>query len=245
VDAIVMAAGEGRRMRPLTERWAKPVLPVDGRPVVGLLLRELARAGIERTFVVVGHLGDQIEALVGNGSAFGVEVSYATQPEALGSADAVRRALDAGAEAPALVTAADNVYRKGDVSRFRAAASGPELAGALAVRRGLRPAPKKPGVQIADGRVATVYDLDPNLALTAAPLWALGAPILPYLEDLSGPPFELAEAYQRAIDDGRRVDAVEIAPPRDITSPADVLDQNFPYLGAHGGAGDAVYHGSP
>src|SRR5438093_1536541 len=43
-----MAAGEGRRLRPLTERWAKPVLPVDGRPVIGTLLRELADGGVER-----------------------------------------------------------------------------------------------------------------------------------------------------------------------------------------------------
>ena len=40
-----MAAGEGRRLRPLTERWPKPVLPIDGRPVIGTLLRELAAAG--------------------------------------------------------------------------------------------------------------------------------------------------------------------------------------------------------
>ena len=45
-----MAAGEGRRLRPLTERWAKPVLPIDGRPVLESLLRELAAAGTERAY---------------------------------------------------------------------------------------------------------------------------------------------------------------------------------------------------
>ena len=71
-----MAAGEGRRMRPLTERWAKPVLPIDGRPVIGTLLRDLAEAGIERATVVTGHLAEQVEGLVGDGSAFGLAVSY-------------------------------------------------------------------------------------------------------------------------------------------------------------------------
>ncbi|HEX6699925.1 MAG TPA: sugar phosphate nucleotidyltransferase, partial [Gaiellaceae bacterium] len=63
MHAIVMAAGEGTRLRPLTERWAKPVLPIDGRPVIAMLLRELARAGLERATVVTGHLAEQVEAL--------------------------------------------------------------------------------------------------------------------------------------------------------------------------------------
>ena len=69
-----MAAGEGRRLRPLTERWAKAVLPIDGRPVIATLLRELATAGFETVTVVTGHLGDQVEALLGDGSGFGVSV---------------------------------------------------------------------------------------------------------------------------------------------------------------------------
>ena len=53
-----MAAGLGTRLRPLTERYAKPVLPIDGRPVVAQLLRELAASGCRRVTVVVGHLGE-------------------------------------------------------------------------------------------------------------------------------------------------------------------------------------------
>ncbi|MDQ4019206.1 MAG: sugar phosphate nucleotidyltransferase, partial [Actinomycetota bacterium] len=74
MDAVVMAAGEGRRLRPLTERWAKPVLPIDGRPVVATLLRELAEAQLRDAWIVVGHLAHQIEHLVGDGSAFGLAV---------------------------------------------------------------------------------------------------------------------------------------------------------------------------
>src|SRR3712207_7142957 len=56
LPAIVMAAGEGRRLRPVTERWAKPVLPIDGRPVLAALLRELRAAGVEDVWLVSGHL---------------------------------------------------------------------------------------------------------------------------------------------------------------------------------------------
>ena len=99
-----MAAGEGRRLRPLTERYAKPVLPIDGRPVIATLLHELRAAGIERVTVVTGHLAEQVEELL---AGFPLELRFVRQPEPLGSADAVRRGLQ---ELPALVVAADTVF---------------------------------------------------------------------------------------------------------------------------------------
>ena len=102
-----MAAGEGTRLRPLTERWPKPVLPIDGRPILAVLLRELATAGFERVWLVTGHLATEVERLAGDGSAFGLELRVVPQPEVLGSADAVRRAIEAGAPLPVVVSAAD------------------------------------------------------------------------------------------------------------------------------------------
>src|SRR3954447_6942598 len=112
VEAVVMAAGKGTRLRPLTERYAKPVLPIDGRPVIVTLLHELAFA--ERVHVVVGHLGHQVWALL---DGFPAELRFVEQPEALGSGDAVARAE---ATPPYLVLAADTVFRPGDVERFGA-----------------------------------------------------------------------------------------------------------------------------
>src|SRR5215218_2326315 len=116
-----MAAGDGRRLRPITERWPKPVLPVDGRPVIVTLLHELADAGVEATTVVTGHLAEQVEALAGDCEPR-LDVRFVSQPEPLGSADAVRRALEVGARVPTLITAADSVYGPGDVGRFAEAA---------------------------------------------------------------------------------------------------------------------------
>ena len=53
-----MAAGEGTRLRPITERWPKPVLPIDGRPVLAVLLRELSAANLRRVWLVTGHLAE-------------------------------------------------------------------------------------------------------------------------------------------------------------------------------------------
>jgi len=113
MEAVVIAAGEGRRLRPMTERWPKPILPIEGKPVIATLLRELEAAGIAPVTVVVGHLGDQIRRLLA-----GLEVRFAEQPERLGSADAVRRAIAAGAQAPFVVTVADTVFAPGEIGRF-------------------------------------------------------------------------------------------------------------------------------
>lgn len=226
----MLAAGEGRRLRPLTERFAKPVLPIDGRPVIAVLLRELAAAGIGRATVVTGHLAEQVEALVGDGSAFGLDVRFARQPRADGSADAVHRALDAGAAPPFLISAADTLFSPGDVAAFAAAFAASGAAGALAARTRPAPGPGKPPLRIEDGRVLRVIDDDPANPLSSAPLWALGPELRPFLDDLPGPPFELALAFQRAIDAGLAVAGTVIGATRDLTYPVDVVTENNPYL---------------
>ena len=233
IDAVVMAAGEGVRLRPLTERWPKPVLPIDGRPVIATLLRELVRAGCTRVAVVTGHLADQVESLVGDGGAFGLEVRFVRQPGVLGSADTVARALRAGFEPPLLVTAADTVYTEGDLARFAAAFAASGAAGALAVRRDppVDP-PHRAAVRIEGGRVTKLFDDDPANELGAAPLWALGPALTPLLDGLPGPPFELAGAFERALAGGLRIEGVQIGKTRDLTYPQDLVQENFPYLGS-------------
>src|SRR5215213_1694432 len=100
-----MAAGEGRRLRPLTETWPKPLLPIDGRPVIATLLRELGSAELGPITVVTGHLAEQLDELVGDGGGFGVEAHTVRQPRPDGSGDAVRVALDGGTTTPAIVVA--------------------------------------------------------------------------------------------------------------------------------------------
>ena len=81
-----------------------------------------------------------------------------------------------------------------------------------------------------DGFVAQVVADDPSLPLASAPLWLLTEEI--DLAGLPGPPFELSEAFQRAIDAGLRVAAVEIGHTRDLTDATDLVRENFPYLGS-------------
>ena len=212
-----MAAGEGRRLRPLTEHWPKPILPIDGRPVIVTLLEELGAAGCPRAWVVVGHLGDQVVQLLDDTTP-GITVEFVWQPKPEGSADAVNRAIAAGAEPPLVVSAADTVFQPGDVRRV-AAADG----AAIAWRR----RPRGAALTIEGGRVVQVSG-DPAGEHFAAPLWILTAEVVPFLGELPGPPYELKDAFQRAIAAGTTVSGVEIGPTRDVTEPADVVRHNFP-----------------
>jgi hypothetical protein len=216
VEAIVMAAGEGRRMRPVTERWPKPILPIDGRAVIATLIGQLGAEGIGPITVVTGYLAEQIEELL-----HGLEVRLVRQPEPDGSADAVRRALDGGAGLPALVTAADTLFRPGDLAKVAATGSS-----AIAYRLD----PSKARIAIDGGLVGRVVADDPSLPFSSAPIWLLTDEI--GLDGLPGPPFELSVAFQRAIDMGTPVTAVEIGPTRDLTDPTDLVRENFPYLGS-------------
>ena len=221
IPAVVIAAGLGTRLRPLTERYAKPVLPIDGRPVVARLLADLAASGCRRATVVTGHLADQVEALLGDGRGFGLEVHYVRQPEPAGSADAVRRA---GEEPPYLVAAADTWFPPGTAARVT---GGALEDGALAVRR----LPDRMPVRIRDGLVERIRDPGGPGRYSGAPLWVVG----PAVEErlcIDNRPWELGNAFQAAIDAGKRIAAVEIGSTRDLTTPADLLEHNFPYLGS-------------
>ena len=215
-------------MRPISERWPKPVLPIDGRPVIGTLLRDLAAAGIERATVVTGHLAEQVEGLVGDGAAFGLAVSYVRQPEPLGSADAVLRAA---VEPPFVVIAADTLFAPGDLARFLA--EGSRADGAIAGRREPPPSPPhRSPLRIVDGRIERVLDDDPENPIAGAPLWLVGPAVARLLDPLPGdPPYELSTAFQLAIDSGAEIRGIEIGATRDLTSPLDLVKENFPYLG--------------
>jgi choline kinase len=221
-----MAAGEGRRLRPFTERWPKPILPIDGKPVISTLLRDLAGASIDSATVVTGHLAEQVEGLVGDGSAFGLTVGFVRQPDLLGSADAVRRALAAGARAPLLVVAADTVFQRGAIARVAAEWLDSGASAGLAVRRG--GGEGKTPVRVEGRRIVEIGG--ERGGPTAAPLWFFVESVLPRLEQVPGPPYELAAALRGEAGVAIEIMALEVGPTRDLTHPEDVVVENFPYL---------------
>lgn len=89
--AVVLSAGLGTRLRPLTDTTPKVLLPVAGEPLLFHTLRLLAGAGVKRAGINLHHLGDVVREAVGDGRKFGLEVVYSEEPELLGSAGAVRK----------------------------------------------------------------------------------------------------------------------------------------------------------
>jgi len=82
--AMILAAGRGERMRPLTDRLPKPLLPVRGKPLIEYHLERLAQAGVERIVINLAWLGNMIREALGNGSRFGVRIDYSDEaPQAL------------------------------------------------------------------------------------------------------------------------------------------------------------------
>jgi N-acetyl-alpha-D-muramate 1-phosphate uridylyltransferase len=91
--AMILAAGKGERMRPLTDHTPKPLLPVGGKPLILWHLEKLAKAGFGRIVINHAHLGDQIEEVLGDGEAFGVELRYSREGEPLETAGGIVTAL--------------------------------------------------------------------------------------------------------------------------------------------------------
>ena len=90
MKAIVLAAGEGNRMHPLTYTRPKVMLPIANKPIVEHLLIEAKEAGINEFVFVVGYHDEQIRNYFGAGDSWEVSIDYATQRNQLGTADAVR-----------------------------------------------------------------------------------------------------------------------------------------------------------
>lgn len=89
MQAVILAAGEGQRLRPLTERLPKPMLSVAGRPILEHSIRLLARHGIHEIFINTHHRPESITGYFGNGSSFGVSIKYSDERTLLGTSGAL------------------------------------------------------------------------------------------------------------------------------------------------------------
>jgi MurNAc alpha-1-phosphate uridylyltransferase len=118
MKAMLLAAGRGERMRPLTDSTPKPLLEVAGRALIIHAIERLHEAGIDELVINHAWLGAQIENALGNGHAFGVRIDYSPEPEAaLESAGGIRNALPLLGEKPFIVCNAD-VWTDYDFARL-------------------------------------------------------------------------------------------------------------------------------
>jgi NDP-sugar pyrophosphorylase family protein len=86
MKAVILAGGKGTRLAPYTTVLPKPLMPVGDMPILGLLLKQLRRHGIEEVVLAIGHLGALIRAVIGDGSEYGLNVAYSGETMPLGTA---------------------------------------------------------------------------------------------------------------------------------------------------------------
>jgi len=117
---MILAAGRGERMRPLTDRVPKPLLSAAGRPLIVHLIEQLARAGFSELVVNVSHLADQIERELGDGSHHGVRIVYSREEQALETGGGIAYALPLLGNSPFVALNSD-IYCDFDCRRLAAA----------------------------------------------------------------------------------------------------------------------------
>ena len=228
--ALVLSGGEGSRLRPLTHTNAKQLIPVAGTPILFHALEAIAEAGIVETGIVIGATGDEGRAAVGDGSRWGLRVTYLPQDAPLGLAHAVLVARDFVAGAPFLMYLGDNVLLEGvsrfveefernrpDAQIFLARVPEPERFG-VAVLEGDRVVRliEKPTEYVSDLALVGVYLFNDSIlkaAATLTPSWR--------------GEYEITEALQWLVDHGRTVRAEMVEGWwKDTGKPDDLLEAN-------------------
>ena len=155
MKAVILAAGEGQRMRPLTANRPKVMLPVGGKPIVEHLLIELKEAGINGFVFVVGYCNKQVRSYFGDGAKWGVSIEYSAQRKQLGTADAIRTAAGV-IEGNFLVINGDVMINRADIKRLMKSRVDTMSIKQVEDPRGLGI------VELADGKVINIWEKSQN-----------------------------------------------------------------------------------
>jgi NDP-sugar pyrophosphorylase family protein len=206
--AMLLAAGRGERLRPLTERVPKPLVPVGGRPMVFYMLDLLAAAGIREVHVNLHHLGGRVQDALGDGTAWGLSLCYHPEKEILGTGGGLKAAAAACpalAAGPFAMVNAD-VLTDADVGALCARHAADSALATLLLRDD--PEARRYGVigTDADDRIRRFLDADTGGALHErmfTGVQVLSPGILGHMPDREA--FPITDAYKAALLGGERL----------------------------------------
>lgn len=128
---MILAAGRGERMRPLTDHMPKALLRINDKYLISMIISSLTQAGINELVINLAHLGEQIAVALGDGAAQGVHITYSRETEALETAGGIAYALPLLGTEPFIAVNAD-VYSDYDLAALVRSAQRLTAAGALA-----------------------------------------------------------------------------------------------------------------
>ncbi len=232
MECVVLAAGEGKRMRPLTAARPKVMLPIANRPMVEHLVIAARDAGITRFVLVVGYGEREVRKHFGNGSSLGVSITYVVQRQQRGTADALKAASKA-VTGPFLLMNGDMLLASGDI-RAIAACEGHTM-GVYSSDH-----PEDYGVvEVRDGLVTSLVEKSgsPESNLINAGVYRFEPEIIDLVSKVALSPrgeYEITDALAVLIKKGR-LSAYSLEYWLDAGYPWDLLDANAAVLGTFSG----------
>lgn len=208
--AIILAAGRGKRLRPHTDETPKPMLSVNGRPMIETVFLALKACGVKEVCIVINHLGEQIKEFAGDGNQWQLDISFVYQEKLMGTADAVRCAADFITES-CYILAADYALPPNFLVELQTAYKTHSFPLFISLKT-LEPAElsQKSSVRFdEDGRIAEIVEKPPlgqaPSNIGAALFMIVPVQIRSYLQNLMLSPrdeYEIMDLINRMIQDG-------------------------------------------
>ncbi|OGN99870.1 MAG: glucose-1-phosphate thymidylyltransferase [Chloroflexi bacterium RBG_13_52_12] len=230
MKAVIMAAGEGQRMRPLTANRPKVMLPVAGKPILEHLLIEVKEAGINEFILVVGYCDKQVRSYFGKGGKWGVKIEYSEQRKQLGTADAVRM-VGSVVDGNFMVINGDIMVNRADIKRLIKSTG--NTMSVIEV--------KDPGglgiVELADDKVVSIYEKTkkPPTLMANAGLYLFTPEIFEAIEKTEKSPrgeYEITDSLQILMKKKPGLHYKEIKSWVDLSYPWDLLRANETMMAA-------------
>lgn len=238
MQGVILAAGKGTRLHPITATRSKAMVPIVGKPIVERVMDMLAANGVDDFILVIGPDDRAITQYFRRQSTIQADVRFVYQAERLGMAHALRQAAPLISET-FIVSACDNLVATGDVAKVIARyRSEPEPNAVLTL---LPVEPERIGsvgvVEMDGGWVTRIVEKprpeDAPSDISSLPLYLFSTRILDYLPEVPKSPrgeYEIQDAIQMLIDRDRRVGGVIIQKRRTLTNAADLLALTRYYL---------------
>jgi UDP-N-acetylglucosamine diphosphorylase/glucosamine-1-phosphate N-acetyltransferase len=222
-QAVILAAGEGQRLRPFTVSRPKAMLSIADKPILQYVIEALVSSGIRDIVLVVGYRKEQVYDYFGAGEQFGVEITYVTQEAQLGTAHALARARDSVKD-EFLVISGDNLIEAGTIAGFVEVNSPSVL-----VKRVGQPA-RYGVVGVEGGEVKSIVEKPKEAVsnLVNTGIYAFSAGIFDFTEDV----LDIPDALNNMIAAGNDLRAVETEGTwLDVVYPWDIISLNEAVLG--------------
>lgn len=221
--AVILAAGRGKRLVPHTDSVPKPLLEVDGQPMLASILEALNAASVGQVCIVTHHLAEQIVAFVGDGLKWDMRLVYRRQKALLGTADGLRVASTFLTE-PTFVLAADYALPRDYLQKLKQGyqASEAEIYASLREMTRKEIAQRNSVRRDEQGRITAIVEKPARDALLsnvgASLIYIVPPEIASYLPRVKRSPrdeYEITEALSAMLDDGYTMDGIIQQPPRE------------------------------